>query len=220
VNPIRILIADDQPLFRSALAALLSAQANMEVVGEAENGMVATEMAIALQPDLVIMDVEMPVMNGVEAVRLIREQVMDVKVVMLTVSETDDHVFDALENGAHGYLLKNLRPDQLFDMINAVLRNETPISPAVTGKLVTELQRHERPGTTPKDNKPQLSRRELEILRLVAAGLANKEIGRRLSITEGTVKNHIHNSLEKLGMANRIQAAAFIVRQGLGRPDL
>jgi len=222
LSNVRILLVEDQPLFRGAVAALLAGQPGMEVVGEAGNGLAGVELAQALQPDLVIMDVEMPVMNGVEAVRLIREQVMDVKVIMLTVSEADEHVFDAIRNGAHGYLLKNLRPDQLFDMIHAVLRNETPISPAVAGRLISDLQqRGGQRATVPREGTgPPITPRELEILRLVAGGLSNKEIGKRLSITEGTVKNHIHNALEKLHMENRIQAAAYIVRMGLGRPDL
>ena len=137
----RVLLVDDQPLFRGAVAALLARQPGIEVVGEAENGLQAVERANELKPDLVIMDVEMPVLDGVEAVRLIREQVLDVKVIMLTVSETDDHVVRAMMHGAHGYLLKNLRPDQLFDMIVSVMRGETPISPAVAGRLLQHLRR-------------------------------------------------------------------------------
>jgi two-component system nitrate/nitrite response regulator NarL len=218
-EPIRILLVDDQPLFRGAIAALIAEQDDMVVVGEAENGLQGVEMARALVPDLVVMDVEMPVMDGVEAVRLIREQLSTVKVIMLTVSESDDHVFDAIRFGAHGYLLKDLRPEQLYDMIRSVMRNETPLSPAIAGRLLNEIQS----GATKRDSSPappqgpSVTRRELEILQLVAEGLSNKEIGKRLSITEGTVKNHVHNALEKLGMENRIQAAAYIVRQGLGR---
>lgn len=216
---IRVLLVDDQPLFRGAVAALLTLQDDMLVVGEAENGLSALELIRELRPDLVIMDVEMPVMNGVEAVCHIGEQGLDTKVVMLTVSEADDHVFDAIRYGAHGYLLKNLRPDQLFDMIRAVMRNETPISPAVAGRLLRDLQAGgARPRVASPASEAQVTRRELEILRLVAEGLSNKEIGKKLSITEGTVKNHVHNALEKLHMDNRIQAAAYIVRQGLGRP--
>lgn len=215
---IRILLAEDQPLFRGAVAALLATQPDLEVVGEAENGLVAVEQAVALRPDLVLMDVEMPVMNGVEAVRLIREKVLDVKVIMLTVSEDEDHVFDAMMNGAHGYLLKNLRPEQLFEMIHTVMRGEMPISPAVAGRLVHHLQTTggSKPVVAPLEPEQLMTRRELEILRLVASGLSNKEIGKTLSITEGTVKNHIHNALEKLHMSNRIQAAAYVVRHGLG----
>lgn len=221
MSPIRVLLVEDQPLFRGAVAALLARQPDMEVVGEAENGLVGVEKAVALRPDLVIMDVEMPVMDGVEAVRLIRDRVPDARVIMLTVSEADEHVFEAMVNGAHGYLLKNLRPDQLFEMIASVMRGETPISPAVAGRLITHLQGGgpSRSIVTPADEEQPVTRRELEILRLVANGLSNKEIGRQLSITEGTVKNHVHNALEKLHMTNRIQAAAYIVRQGLGRPD-
>ena len=175
-------------------------------------------MARSLRPDLVIMDVEMPVMDGLEAVRLIREQFLDTKIIMLTVSEVDDHVFDAIRFGAHGYLLKDLRPDQLYDMIRAVMRNETPISPAVAGRLLTEIKSGttSRSSSAPASERQAVTRRELEILQLVAQGLSNKEIGKALSITEGTVKNHVHNALEKLHMDNRIQAAAYIVRQGLG----
>jgi DNA-binding NarL/FixJ family response regulator len=191
----------------------------MMVVGEAENGLDAVEKAHALVPDLVVMDVEMPVMDGVEATRLIREQLPAVKVIMLTVSEADDHVFDAIRFGAHGYLLKDLRPEQLYDMIRSVMRNETPLSPAIAGRLLDEIKTGAtKRSSLPATQGPTVTRRELEILRLVAEGLSNKEIGKRVSITEGTVKNHVHNALEKLHMDNRIQAAAYIVRQGLGRP--
>jgi len=221
-HPIRILLVDDQPLFRGAIAALVDGQDDMVVVGEAENGLDAVEKAHLLLPDLVVMDVEMPVMNGVEATRLIREQLSNVKVIMLTVSETDDHVFDAIRFGAHGYLLKDLRPEELYDLVRAVMRNETPLAPAIAGRLLREIQN----GVTTRSSspaapaRPAVTRRELEILQLVAEGLSNKEIGKALSITEGTVKNHVHNALEKLHLENRAQATAYIVRQGLGRkPD-
>lgn len=215
--PIRILLVDDQPLFRSAIATLIAEQPDMAVVGEAENGLEGVEKAHGLNPDLVVMDVEMPVMNGVEAVRLIREQLPTIKVVMLTVSESDDHLLDAIRNGAHGYLLKDLRPEQLYDLLRSVMRNETPLSPAIAGRLVDEFR--SQPVRTVAVKEPEgraLSRREIEILQLVADGLGNKEIGTRLSITEGTVKNHVHNALEKLHLENRTQAAAYVVRQGLG----
>ena len=219
--PTRILLVDDQPLFRGAIAALLASQPDMEVVGEAENGLIGVEMARALRPDLVILDVDMPVMNGVEAVKLIREQVMDVKVIMLTVSDYEDHVLDALRNGAHGYLLKDLRPEQLHDMIRSVMRNETPISPAVAGRLLREIREGgARNVSTPSEEEARsVTPRELEILRLVAEGMSNKEVAKRLVITEGTVKNHVHNALEKLHLENRIQAAAYVIRQGLGSPS-
>lgn len=217
-EPIRILLVDDQPLFRRAIATLVDEQPDMVVVGEAENGLEAIEKAHALSPDLVVMDVEMPVMNGVEAVRLIGEQLPAIKVVMLTVSESDDHLLHALRNGAHGYLLKDLRPEQLYDLLRSVMRNETPLSPAIAGRLVAEIRSSQlvRTVSVKEPEGRALSRREIEILQLVADGLGNKEIGARLSITEGTVKNHVHNALEKLHLENRTQAAGWVVRQGLG----
>jgi DNA-binding NarL/FixJ family response regulator len=217
---LRVLLVDDQPLFRTALATLIDSQPDLSVAGQAENGLQAVELARELVPDLVLMDVEMPVMDGVEAARLIREQQPGVKLVMLTVAESDAHLFEAIRNGANGYLLKDLRPEHLYDMLRAAGRGETPLSPAIAARLVTEFREHGSVRAAPVASEgPEalLTRREIEILQLVAEGLSNKEIGGRLSITEGTVKNHVHNALEKLGLENRIQAAAFIVRQGLGR---
>jgi len=218
-EPVRILIVDDQPLFRRAVATLIDSQPDFTIVGEAENGLQGVELAHERRPDLVIMDVEMPVMTGVEATRLIKDQLPDTKVVILTVSETDDHLFDAIRFGANGYLLKDLRPEALYDLLRAVMRDETPLSPAIAGRLIAEIR--DRPGiravSSPGPSGPGLTRRELEILQLVAEGLSNKEIGGILSITEGTVKNHVHNALEKLQLENRIQAAAYVVREGLGR---
>ncbi|HEY7893131.1 MAG TPA: response regulator transcription factor [Solirubrobacteraceae bacterium] len=217
----RILLADDTALFRTAIAELIGTQEDLEVVGEAENGLEAVEKARALKPDVVVMDIEMPVMDGVEGTRLIREQVPNAKVVMLTVSDSDDHLFDAIRFGAHGYLLKNLRPAELFSLIRAVMRDESPLSPAIAKRLLGQI----RDGTAlaslpvPPSDAPTLTRRELEVLQLVADGLSNKEIATSLFITEGTVKNHIHNSLEKLQLENRTQAAAYIVRHGLGRGE-
>jgi len=218
-GPIRILLVDDMALFRTAIAELVDGQDGLEVVGEAENGLEAVEKARALKPDVVVMDIEMPVMDGVQATRLIRERVPNVKVIMLTVSESDDHLLDAIRFGAQGYLLKNLRPAELYPLVRAVMRNEPPLSPAIAKRLLGQI----RDGTTlpitpvPPPETPTLTRRELEVLQLVADGISNKEIAASLFITEGTVKNHIHNALEKLQLENRTQAAAYIVRQGLGR---
>jgi len=215
---IRILLVDDQPLFRRAIATLVGDQPGLVVVGEADNGVQGLEMARSLKPDVVLLDVEMPVMNGVEATRRIREEVPTAKIVILTVSEADDHLFDAIRFGAHGYLLKNLRPEQLYELIRAVMRDETVLSPAIAGRLLREFREHPegRRVSTPSAPEPSLTAREIQIMQLVADGLSNKEIGVRLSITEGTVKNHVHNALEKLQLENRIQAAAYVVRHGLG----
>jgi DNA-binding NarL/FixJ family response regulator len=221
---VRVLLVDDQPLFRTAIASLINAQDDFTVVGEAENGLRGLEMARELEPDVVVMDVEMPVMNGVEATRLIRDQVPGVKVVMLTVSDDDEYLFDAIRYGAHGYLLKDLRPEELYELLRAVIRNETPLSPAIASRLLRQFRDHPpggagRPAVTSPASPagPGLTQREIVILQLVAEGLSNKEIGTRLSITEGTVKNHVHNALEKLQLENRVQAAAYVVREGLGR---
>jgi len=222
-TPIRILLVDDQPLFRRAIATLIGEQPDMVVVGEAENGLDGVEQAHLLDPDLVVMDVEMPVMNGVEAVRLIHDQLPRTKVIMLTVSDSEEFLFDALRNGADGYLLKDLRPEQLYDMLRSVMRDETPLSPAIAGRLLAEFRDKPsvRAAPAPETTGSALTRREIEILQLVSEGLGNKEIGSRLSITEGTVKNHVHNALEKLQLENRIQAATYVVRLGLGHrpPD-
>lgn len=221
-EPIRVLLADDTALFRTAIAELIDAQEGLSVAGEAENGLEAVEKARSLRPDVVVMDVEMPVMDGVQATRLIREQMPGVKVVMLTVSESDDHLFDAIRFGAQGYLLKNLRPAELYDLVRAVMRNEPPLSPAIAKRLLGQIREGSALAAMPAvpeaaAETPALTRRELEVLQLVADGLSNKEIATSLFITEGTVKNHVHNALEKLQLENRTQAAAYIVRQGLGR---
>lgn len=217
---IRILLVDDQPLFRRALATLIADQPHLSIVGEAENGLQALEMARLVAPDLVLMDVEMPVMTGVEATRRIRDELPGVRVVILTVSEADEHLFDAIRFGAHGYLLKDLRPEQLYELIRAVMRNETVLSPAIAGRLLREFREGGVTGgkrtVAPEAEGPSLTRREIQIMQLVSQGLSNKEIGVKLSITEGTVKNHVHNALEKLQLENRIQAAAYVVRHGLG----
>lgn len=219
-RPIRVLLVDDQPLFRYALADLIAEQADLEVVGQAENGVQAVEQASALLPDIVVLDIEMPVMDGVEAARLIRERLPQVRVVMLTVDDDDDHLLNAVRLGVHGYLLKDLRPEELYDQLRAVMRDENPVSALLVGRLLAALRGGDPAQHHPSETaaKTSLSQRELEILRLVADGCSNREIARSLSITEGTVKNHVHNALHKLHLDNRIQAAAYIVRQGLGTP--
>lgn len=234
-TPIRVLLVDDQPLFRRAIATLIQEQPEFTVVGEATDGREAIEQAHALTPDLIVMDVEMPVMNGVEAVRVLRDELPSIKIVVLTVSESEDYLLDAIRFGAHGYLLKDLRPEQLYEMLRAVMRDETPLSPAIAGRLLREVRElgtgSDRTAAPSPTSQPQarpatpdirtiLTRRELETLQYVADGLSNKEIGTRLSITEGTVKNHVHNALEKLQLENRIQATAYVIREGVAhRPE-
>ncbi len=218
---LRVLLVDDQPLFRRALATLISAQFDMTVVGEAESGRDALDKVRALHPDLVVMDVNMPGTSGVDGVTAIRGAGIATPIVMLTVSEDDDDLFSAIKAGANGYLLKNVRPEQLFEDLRGVMRGEAPIAPAVAGKLLEALRTGGIPvrGGAAAASDSILTRRESEILQLVANGLSNKEIANELTITEGTVKNHVHNALEKLHLTNRVQAAAYAVRQGFTNQD-
>lgn len=219
---LRVLLVDDQPLFRRALATLISAQFDMTVVGEGENGRDALDKVRALKPDLVVMDVNMPGADGVDGVRAIRGAGLTTPIVMLTVSEDDDDLFESIKAGANGYLLKNVRPEQLFDDLRGVMRGEAPIAPAVASKLLEALRTGGLPSRGAAPPPPQdtvLTRRESEILQLVASGMSNKEIANELTITEGTVKNHVHNALEKLHLTNRVQAAAYAVRQGFTKPE-
>lgn len=218
---LRVLLVDDQPLFRRALATLISAQFDMTVVGEGENGRDALDKVRVLRPDIVVMDVNMPGSSGVDGVNAIRQAGITTPIVMLTVSEDDDDLFESIKAGANGYLLKNVRPEQLFDDLRGVMRGEAPIAPAVASKLLDAL----RTGGIPTHGHPApaqdsvLTRRESEILQLVADGMSNKEIANQLTITEGTVKNHVHNALEKLHLTNRVQAAAYAVRQGFATQE-
>jgi len=215
--PVRILLVDDQLLFRKGLRALLEDQEDMEVVGEAADGAQAVERVRAAKPDVVLMDIHMPVCNGIEATRLVKSEWPETKIIALTVSDEDEDLFEAIKSGASGYLLKDLRPEELFDLVRGVLRGETPISPAVAGKLLSEFRR--RPWKDPSETAGwDLTRRELEVLQLVTEGLSNAEIAARLFIVEGTVKNHLHNILEKLHLENRLQAATYAIREGLVQP--
>jgi len=217
MTPVRILLVDDQLLFRKGVRALLDDQEDMEVVGEAADGSQALELVRATKPDVVLMDIHMPVCDGVEATRHIKAERPATKVVALTISDEDEDLFQAIKSGADGYLLKDLRPEELYERIRGVLQGETPISPSVAGKLLGEFRKrpwrdHEQlPGW-------DLTSRELEILQLVAGGLSNTEIAERLFIVEGTVKNHLHNILEKLHLKNRVQAATYAIREGLVEP--
>ena len=219
---LRVLLVDDQALFRRALATLISAQLDMVVVGEGENGRDALQKARALRPDLILMDVNMPEASGVDGVNAIRAAGISTPIVMLTVSEDDDDLFESIKAGANGYLLKNVRPEQLFEDMRGVMRGEAPIAPAVASKLLEALRTGGIPArgrAAPAAPDSVLTRRESEILQLVADGMSNKEIANALTITEGTVKNHVHNALEKLHLTNRVQAAAYAVRQGMGRAE-
>ncbi|GAB3700471.1 response regulator [Mariniluteicoccus flavus] len=218
----RVVVADGQPLFRHAIGALLAAQPDFEVVGEAGTGPEMVELVQELSPDLVILDPGLGVMDDLELVAILRAKHPPVRVVMLGARADDDQLLSAVRHGVNGYLLKDLHPGELFDQLRLVLQGQTQVAPSLVGRLVAALRETGCEPSAARANAPapedSLSHRELEILQLVAHGLSNKEIGRRLSITEGTVKNHVHNALHKLHMYNRIQAAAYIVKRGLGAP--
>lgn len=219
MTPLRILLVDDQLLFRKGIRALLENQPDIEVVGEASDGLEAQEYARATLPDVILMDIHMPVCDGVEATRKIKLERPETKIVALTVSDEDEDLFEAIRSGAEGYLLKDLRPEELFELLRGVLNGETPISPAVASKLLNEFRR--RPWHDPSQaaaSSSELTPRELEVLQLVTDGMANAEIAARLCIVEGTVKNHLHNILEKLHVENRVKAVAHAIREGLVEP--
>jgi two-component system nitrate/nitrite response regulator NarL len=212
---IRVLLVDDQVLFREGLAQLLSSQEDMQIVGEAGDGLEAVEKAKELRPDLIVMDIRMPSMNGLEACRAIKLALPETRIVMLTVSDSDEDLFQAIKYGATGYLLKNLKARRLFDQLRSAYRGEAALSPYLAMRVLEEFARERRREETTSGYRGRLTDREKEILQLVVNGLTNKEIGGQVGIAESTVKRHIHNILEKLQMDNRVQAAAYAVRSGL-----
>jgi DNA-binding NarL/FixJ family response regulator len=215
---IRVLLVDDQALFREGLHTLVSLYEDIEVVGEATNGQEALAATATLQPDVVLMDLRMPVLDGVAATRLLKESRPATRVIILTTFDDDEYVFDGLRAGAVGYLLKDVSSDKLIEAIRAAARGESFLQPSIAAKVVAEFNRLEKLAGQPRSQAgliEPLSERELEILRLVAAGDSNKEIAARLYITEGTVKNHVTNILGKLGVRDRTQAALQARELGL-----
>jgi DNA-binding NarL/FixJ family response regulator len=217
----KILLADDHALFRSGIASLLSQQDDFEVVGEAQNGAEAFEKAKELMPDIILMDVYMPGGDGLEATRRIKEALPYVPIIILTVSEEDQALFEAIKSGAQGYLLKKIEPRELFEMIRGVSRGDAPISRATAAKILGEFARHGEQASLEQSAHPEdkLTRREREVLELLTGGVTNKEIANTLCISENTVKNHLRNILDKLHLENRVQAVAFALREGLISPS-
>jgi DNA-binding NarL/FixJ family response regulator len=213
---VRVLIADDQALFRRGLCVVLGAETGVEVTGEAENGEEAVEKAKELVPDVILMDVRMPRLNGIEAARRIRAEVPATKILMLTVSDDEDDLFEAIKAGANGYLLKEISVEDVAESIRAVAEGESRITPSMASKLLLEFnamakRAHERPQLPG----PVLTTREMEVLRLVAKGMSNREIADQLFISENTMKNHVRNILEKLHLHNRMEAVVYAMRERL-----
>ena len=207
----RVLIADDQTLFRAGLARLLNEDARVEVVGQALDGQDAVKQAAKLKPDVILMDLKMPGVDGIEATRQITEADPSIKVMILTTFETDSNVIQALKAGASGYVLKDSTADAIVSSIVAVMSGERVMASAVANRVLEMLTGT----TTPKQFYDGLTNREIEILKLLASGMANKQIAYRLTISEKTVRNHVSNTYEKLGIYDRSQAVLYAVRKGL-----
>ncbi len=214
---LRILLADDHILFRKGVAAVLASRDDLEVVGEAGDGLEAVERARETVPDIILMDINMPKCNGLEAVKSIKQEMPHVRIIMLTVSDNDRDLFTAIKNGAEGYLLKNLEPEQLFEMLEGIRRGEAPVSGRLAAKILNEFRQPRENFDHLKITRNELTPRESQVLELIVQGATNKEIATALSIAEDTVKIHLRNILEKLHLQNRIQAAVYAVRQGLVR---
>ena len=227
ISTVRVLVVDDQQLMRDGIASLLSIQDGIEIVGTAANGQEAIEQALALQPEVVLMDVRMPVLDGVAATAQIRRQLPECQVLMLTTFDDDEYVVEALRAGASGYLLKDIPAQHLAQAIQAVHRQIYQLDPSVARRVVASLTGQASPeprppaplqptgNTSANTTKPGLlTEREIEVLRLIAQGATNREIAERLVISEGTVKNHISNILGRLGLRDRTQAAIYAREQG------
>lgn len=211
---IRVLIVDDHPVVRQGLRSFLQTIDGIDVVGEAADGEEGARLAAELEPDVVLMDLAMPKVDGIEATRRITEDSPSVKVIALTSFATDDKVFPAIRAGAAGYLLKEAEPSEVAEAIVKVYRGEPILHPSVAQRLMREVA-----AGTPRAHRTDLTARELEVLRLIAAGRSNREIARELDVAEKTVKTHVSNVLSKLGVQDRTQAALYAVQNGLAHPS-
>jgi DNA-binding NarL/FixJ family response regulator len=213
---IRVMIVDDHALFRRGLQMVLEGEADIEVVAEAGDGHEAIEMAEQTTPDVVLMDVRMPKRSGIEATRMIKDTLPSTKILMLTISDEETDLYEAIKAGASGYLLKEISIDEVSGAVRSVFQGQSLISPSMASKLLTEfasmVKRRDERAQVPG---PRLTERELEVLKLVAKGMNNRDIGTELFISENTVKNHVRNILEKLHLHSRMEAVVYAVREKL-----
>ncbi len=209
----RVLLVDDHNLVRNGIASLLMAH-NIEVVGEASDGLEALQKAQQIRPDTILMDINMPRLGGLEATRLIKTEMPNIKIIILTVSEDEENLFEAIKSGAEGYLLKDIKADEFLKLLNGVTRGEAAISPIMAAKIIDEFA--QQPTDQNKESsKSRLTDREKEVLRLVSSGDLNKEIALTLNITENTVKYHLRNIMDKLHLRNRAAIAAYAASKGI-----
>jgi two-component system NarL family response regulator len=217
-EPIRVLIADDHALFRRGLNMVLESEEGIEVVAEAEDGEDAIAKSEEFAPDVVLMDVRMPRVSGIEATRAIRDTLPSAKILMLTVSDEEEDLFEAIRAGASGYLLKDIPLDEVADVVRAVHGGQSLINPSMAAKLLTEfaaLAKRDESERAEQVPAPKLTDREIQVLQLVARGMNNRDIAKELFISENTVKNHIRNILEKLQIHSRMEAVMIAVREKL-----
>jgi DNA-binding NarL/FixJ family response regulator len=213
---LRVLVCDDHALFRRGLQMVLEQEADLELVGEASDGVEAVQKAQELMPDVVLMDVRMPKRSGIEAAGDIKDMLPHVKILMLTISDEEADLYEAIKAGASGYLLKEIPIDEVAEAIRSVWAGQSRISPSMASKLLTEFAAMSKASTEkPQVPTPRLTDREMEVLRLVAQGLNNRDIAKQLFISENTVKNHIRNILEKLHLHSRMEAVVYAVREKL-----
>lgn len=211
MDTIRILIADDHPVVRAGLSATLRTESDVQIVGEAENGVEVVRRAKELQPHIILMDLKMPELDGVEAMRRIIADNPDIKVIVLTTYDTDEYIFRGIEAGARAYLLKDCSAEELLKAIRTVHRGGSLLEPAIAGKLISRFVELSRQVRDPDS----LTRRETEVLKLVALGVSNRNIAAQLSISDNTVKAHVSNIFGKLQVNNRAEATAEAVRKGI-----
>ena len=218
-GPVRVLVADDQALFRRGLSVVLAASEDIEVVGEAADGEEAVAKAHELSPDVVLMDVRMPRLSGIEATRQIRSALPGTEVLMLTVSDDEEDLYESVKAGANGYLLKEVPIDEIADTVRAIVQHRGVMSPSMTAKLIAEFRVLARRAAEREDlSQPGLTAREMQVLRLMAQSKSNKEIAGALFISENTVKNHVRNILEKLHLHSRMEAVTYAWRKRLLDP--
>jgi len=218
MKAVRVLIADDDNLMRAGLRAVLSSDGRIEVIGEAADGREAIEQARLLAPDVVLMDVRMPGLDGIAATRAIATSVPHSRLLVLTTFEDDDYVFGALSAGASGFLLKRTEPEQLIDAIHTIAAGESLLSPAVTRTVIDRMVRYVQPDPSSSRRLRELTPRERDVLELVARGLSNAEIADALTVEESTIKTHMKRILDKLDLRDRVQAVIMAYETGLVRP--